>query len=90
MNFVRDESRTAKHKHPPFQSVHHAYGIILEEVDEYWDEVRKKSSIRDHASMLKELVQIAAMCVRAGTEIHMPKVESKNTSGCSMPTFTTR
>lgn len=53
-------------------SLHEAYAVIMEEVEEFWDEVKinpkklseegKKRRI-DH--MQKELLQIAAMCIRA-------------------------
>ena len=46
-------------------SLHEAYAIILEEVDELWDEVKKKSSNRDPKAVRSELIQIAAMAVRA-------------------------
>lgn len=44
---------------------HACYGKILEEVDEFWDEVRKKDNKRDLPNSLQELVQIAALCERA-------------------------
>lgn len=40
-----------------------AIGVIREEFDEFWDEVKKKQ--RDPEVELRELVQIAAMCQRA-------------------------
>lgn len=43
-------------------SPHEAYAILKEEVDEFWDEVKKE--IHDNAAMRKELIQIAAMAMR--------------------------
>lgn len=62
---VRKEVEKANRKHPPHGSVHQSYAIILEELDEFWDEVRKKASKRCRKNMLLELVQIAASAQRA-------------------------
>lgn len=47
-----------------FTSPHHGYAIILEELDELWDEVRKKESKRDIKNMRSEAVQVAAMAMK--------------------------
>lgn len=62
---IADEVMHAEEIHPPLNSAHEAYAVILEELDEYWDEVRKKNDIRDPAQMRTELIQTAAMCIRA-------------------------
>lgn len=63
LNEVHVEVHKAQKKHKPMNSPHEAYAVILEELDEYWDEVKadrgKQKSARD------ELIQIAAMAVRA-------------------------
>lgn len=47
----------------PTNSVsHEAYGVLLEEVDELWDEVKKKHF--DRAAARKEAIQVAAMAIR--------------------------
>jgi len=53
-------------------SAHEAYSVILEELEEFWDEVKlnpKKLAPEEQAArrrrMQNELLQIAAMCVRA-------------------------
>lgn len=58
------ESTKAVNKHGPVHSLHEAYGLITEELAEFFDEVRKKSAKRDLKNTRKELVQIAAMCVK--------------------------
>lgn len=56
----------ARTKHPKkFGSFHEAYAVILEEVDEFWDNVRK-DAVED---MLAELVQVAAMAQRAAEDL---------------------
>jgi hypothetical protein len=62
---VGTEVARAEGLHAPLNSHHEAYAVILEELDEYWDEVRKKASKRDLKAMRTELIQTAAMCVRA-------------------------
>lgn len=49
----------ATKKHAPIASLHEGYAILLEEVDELWDEVRKKDHQRDPREILSELKQIA-------------------------------
>lgn len=65
INRVLGELERATELHGPMMSSHHAYGVILEEVDEFWDEVKKKRELRSKQKMKEELVQIAAMCCRA-------------------------
>lgn len=62
---VGDELDAARQNHPPMNSHHEAYGVILEEVDEYWAEVKKKAKDRRPSEVRAELVQIAAMACRA-------------------------
>lgn len=53
----------------PVASMHEAYSVLLEEVDEFWDEVRKKPAARVRADVLKELIQIAAYTSRIAVEL---------------------
>ena len=53
----------------PIASMHEAYGVLLEEVDEFWDEVRKKPAARVRSDVLKELIQIAAYTSRIAVEL---------------------
>ena len=46
-------------------SLHEAYGIMLEEFDEFWDEVKMKQ--HDPVKLYDELVQIAAMAAKTAT-----------------------
>ena len=40
---------------------HQGYGLLAEEVDEFWDEVKKKTKKRNTENLSGELVQIAAL-----------------------------
>lgn len=62
---VATEINKIREKHVPLHNPHHAYAVILEEVDEFWEQVRKKRSSRDPAAMAHELTQIAAVATRA-------------------------
>lgn len=59
---VRDEIERAVRKHRPMQSAHEGYAVILEELDELWDEV--KSDNGRSADGIHEAIQVAAMGVR--------------------------
>ncbi len=61
---VLHEVLRAKAKFLPFNSAHEGYAVLLEEVDELWDEVKKNQRVRDKAHMRKEAIQCAAMAVR--------------------------
>lgn len=61
------EVQRATAKHAPMHSPHEAYSVILEEVDEFWDEVRKQS--HNPSDMYTELIHVAAMATRAATDL---------------------
>ena len=69
MEDVHAELVRADSLHKPMNSLHEAYAVLLEEVDELWDEVRKKSSERSKAAIREELVQIAAMAWRTAKNL---------------------
>ena len=48
-----------------FASLHEAYAVILEELDEVWDITRLKRRDRDPEALRKEFIQIGAMAVKA-------------------------
>lgn len=64
LDIVKELDR-AMRLHGPMNSAHEAYAVILEEVDELWEEVRKKRDARSRLKMRSELIQIAAMACRA-------------------------
>ena len=39
---IKEEVKKAELNHPQFNSPHEGYAIIAEELDELWDEVKKK------------------------------------------------
>lgn len=68
---VAAEVETASARHRSLASSHEAYAVILEELDEFWEEVRKKRSERDPAAMALELRQVAAMAVRTILDLRL-------------------
>jgi hypothetical protein len=66
---VEQELHRACLKHPSLHSLHEAYAVILEEVDELKAEVWKKDEARDYEAIRSELVQIAAMCARTENDL---------------------
>jgi len=48
-----------------FSSLHEAYAVILEELDEVWEITRKKRCNRNELELRKEFIQIAAMALKA-------------------------
>jgi len=51
-------------QHGTFPTMHHGYAAILEELDELWDEVKKKAALRSRDELVKEARQVAAMSLR--------------------------
>lgn len=70
-HLVEMEVARASSKHPPMNSHHEAYAVISEEFNvEYWAEVCKGGGTpRDPEALKLELVQTAAMCFRALTDL---------------------
>ena len=66
---MKHELRTAQAKFKPLNSHHEAYAVIKEELDEFWDECRKKAEERDPKAVRKELIQIATMAMRASFDL---------------------
>lgn len=47
-----------------FRSLHEAYAVIFEEVDELWEIAKQKRRDRDPAALRVELIQIATMAIK--------------------------
>ena len=59
---VEAELRRAVKLHGPMKSFHEGYAVILEELDELWDEV--KMQVPDTEKLHKEAIHVAAMASR--------------------------
>jgi len=60
LNDIFDELKMAKETFPDFHSTHEGYAVILEELDELWDDIKANNTV----GMYGEAVQVAAMAVR--------------------------
>jgi len=70
MGDIENEVWRAKSKFPvDFHNQHEAYAVILEEVDELWEEIKKNQKDYDLVAMRKEAVQCGAMILRLITEL---------------------
>lgn len=61
---IEQEFHKAQQAHPPMASVHEGYAVILEELDELWDEVKQRPSKRVISAIRLEAIQVAAMALR--------------------------
>jgi hypothetical protein len=62
LKLVLDELDRATDSHPAMDNPHYGYAVILEEVDELWDEIKANNGTTHRAT--SEAVQIAAMGLR--------------------------
>ena len=68
---VEAEIARARQGHPPQNSLHEGYAVLLEEVDEFWDEVKLRGEKRSPQRTLKELVHVAAMARRTAEDMDL-------------------
>jgi NTP pyrophosphatase (non-canonical NTP hydrolase) len=57
------EALRARQLHPPFNSVHEGYAVLLEEMDELWEEIKKRKAVRNYDKIHREALQVAAMAM---------------------------
>lgn len=60
LHLIEREYHRAMEKFPHFRTRHEGYAVILEELDEMWDEIKTDSGPRS----CHEAVQVAAMCIK--------------------------
>lgn len=75
---IHKELDQAVAKFSPMYSPHEGYAIILEELDELWEEVKKQYHVRSKPKMKKEAVQVAAMAMRFVLDLCEAPDEEKN------------
>jgi len=67
---IEAEVKRAKELFPTdFHNQHEAYAVILEEVDELWEEIKKNHKKYDLPAQRKEAAQAAAMLTRLMVEL---------------------
>ena len=60
-NEIISELERAK-VHPKFHSFHEFYGVLMEEIEELFDEIKKKQ--HDKKRIKEEAIQVASMCFK--------------------------
>ena len=78
IEIVANEIQTAKDKYGNFNSTHELYGVLVEEIEEFWNVVKEKNkegtdisetALSKKQRMKHELSQIAAIALRGIGEI---------------------
>ena len=70
INEIAAEVLRAKQLFPAdFHNQHEAYAVLLEEIDELWDEIKKNHKKYDLAAQRTEATQAAAMLARLMVEL---------------------
>ena len=64
---VEAEAKWAESQHGPVHSYHELYAFLNEELEELWVEIKKKPCY-DREAIMREAVQIAALCWRCTWE----------------------
>jgi len=64
-----NQLRVVTEAHGPFASAHEAVSIIREELDELWDEVRKKEGMRNRVTLRNEAIDIAVAALRFAAQV---------------------
>lgn len=72
LTLAEAELRSAVDRYSPFHSAHEGYAIMLEEVHELWEEVKKSPRKRDYEAMHAEAIQVCAMALRFIVDVTLP------------------
>ncbi len=80
---VRDELTRARSRFGPIASLHEGYAVILEELDEFWEDVRSNDPDR-LIRAYRELVQVAAMAQRTAEDA-IARLRSPEGDRCRCP-----
>lgn len=68
---VKDEAKRAENKYKRgFASAHEFYGVLMEEIDELWHEIKKKEVNYDTEKQTNEAVQCMAVLYRFINQIN--------------------
>lgn len=59
---VATEKAKTRAKFPRLHSAHEAYGLMKEEFEEFWEEIRKKRTRHNFKAMRHELAQLVSLC----------------------------
>lgn len=74
---IYDKMLEAEEKYGEFASGHEAYGVMMEEMEELWNEIKKKPYKRDANTMIIESIDIAAVAIRFAYQISIGGVPQR-------------
>jgi NTP pyrophosphatase (non-canonical NTP hydrolase) len=66
---VESEIMASTTLHKPFNSSHEGYAVLLEELDEVWEEIKKSKHYILSNEAKQELIQVAAVAMRMINEL---------------------
>jgi hypothetical protein len=81
---VAVEVERAQSLFAPINGPHEGYGVIKEEFDEFWDEVKRYNLNKNRDTrpqMRLELIQLAAMCLRTIHDVIDMKQDDSPSNG---------
>ena len=61
---IRDEVYAMTREHGDFRSLHEGYAVVLEELEELWDEVKRPAESRDLGRLRAEALNVAASAAK--------------------------
>ncbi len=61
---VEQELIWARNNYQDFQSTYEGFAILLEKIDELWEEIKQKPATLDETRLKKEAIRVAAMAIR--------------------------
>jgi NTP pyrophosphatase (non-canonical NTP hydrolase) len=64
LDLVAQEYKAANEKFPGFNSPHEGYAVLLEEVEELWEEIKNNKSPMSAMRQKDEAIQVAAMAIK--------------------------
>lgn len=70
---IIEEVERVSIKVKPYHSLHEGYGVMLEEFDELWDEIKKKD--RNLTRIYSEAKQVACTSIRFMQMVEKMKIE---------------
>ena len=69
------ETRRAVEEHGGFASFHEGYGVLQEEVEELWAEIKLNGASRSRRRVHDEAIQVAAMAIEIAAIASMERDE---------------
>lgn len=71
------EYKRATTEYSPFASHHEGWAVIKEQLDEVWDEIKKKRGTKSTEKITKEVLHVGAMSLRFLMELTSLKLKEK-------------